>query len=273
MKVRFNRTPLVHAGVIEQPPQELVKNTPSLWQADLDTAARYGGDLTRAALGAMRLRGDKKHIVVDTKVHMLMPGQCPAIPGWHTDGAPRAVKDRFMLAAGSAEPTEVEQWTGDYSPTGQGPPDLAIQERWDAGGGAPRFHLLVTGEGCLTEFLTEEVLIDVPDEPSSDLYKAATRAVEAAHFDVRLPRHQGLSEGLWGPYTRSYGSVREFAPSCTAVEWDWWNLHQGTIATKREWRYLIRVTESDHHEPLPASRLPEIIRTQQMVYTPAEFGW
>lgn len=255
MRVRFNRTPLAHAGVIEQPPQELVKNTPSLWQADLDTAARYGGDLTRAALGAMRLRGDKKHVVVDTKVHMLMPGQCPAIPGWHTDGAPRRIGS-IDRSGGAPVRRSIE-----YSPLGAGPPDLRVQQAWDDEGLAPRFHLLVTGRGCLTQFMSAPAVIEVPDDPTGDLYRRITRAIENVGVEVETTLER-VDAGLF-----------EFAPSCTAVEWDWWNLHQGIVATEREWRYLIRVTESDHHEPLPPSRLPEIIRTQQMVYTPAEFGW
>lgn len=229
MNVRFNRRPLVVRPAIEQPPQDVVKNTPSLWQADLDTAIRYGGELTRAALGAMEIRGDKRFVLVDTKVHMLMPGQCPSIPGWHTDGAPRAISPGRELPG---EPwwDLGENTSTAYSPLGDGPPNLRIQEAMDDAGRAPRFHLLVTGEGCLTEFFVEPWDLDLDD---------------------------------WF----------RFAPSCAPVEWDWWNLHQGVLATKREWRFLIRVTESDYHEPLPPSRLAEIIRTQQMIYTPLEFGW
>lgn len=226
----FNRRPYRLGRMIEQPSQELVKATPSLWQADLDTAVLFGGELTRHALGAMDIRGDKEHVVVDTKVHMLMPGQCPAIPGWHTDGAPRKLGD------GSG-----------YSPLGAGPPDLYEQERQDAAGDAPRFHLLVTGTGCLTEFLDEPVMLDASAD--YDLYKHMTWQINE------------------GDYKRS------FAPSCAVVEWDWWNVHQGVIATEREFRFLIRVTESDHHAPQPRKNLDQIIRAQQMVYSPQEFGW
>jgi hypothetical protein len=237
--VAFNRSPLVSGAAIEQPPPEVVKNTLGLWQADLDTAVRYGGELTRVALGAMDIRGDKRHVVVDTKVHMLMPGQCPAIPGWHTDGAPRAVGTM----------------RGRYSPQGSGPPDLAVQEEWDRDGKAPRFHLLVTGKGCLTEFLLDPVTLEVPSEATPGLYASLTRQVEALRAHPDGPAMFGAS------------------PSCRAVEWDWWTIHQGVVAAEREWRYLIRVTESDYHEPLPPSRLDEILRTQSTVYTPMEFGW
>jgi hypothetical protein len=59
--------------------------------------------------------------------------------------------------------------------------------------------------------------------------------------------------------------------SCTVVEFNWWDIHTGVIAAKKEWRYLIRVCESDYYEP--RSDLREIIRMQSQVYSPADFGW
>jgi hypothetical protein len=60
-------------------------------------------------------------------------------------------------------------------------------------------------------------------------------------------------------------------PSCTAVKWDWWDLHTAQPAKAHEWRFLIRVTETDLHEP--KTDLRDIIRTQQQVYLPSNFGW
>lgn len=221
---------------IEQPSQELVKNTLSLWQADLDTAIKYGGDLTREAIAAMDIKGDKKYVLVDTKVHMLMPGQCPAIPGWHTDGVPRFVES-------------IEE---KYSPLGTGPPNLQIQKEWEEKGDTPRFHLLVTGEGCLTQFPHEQVtLSNLPNAPTNNFYKVVTK--DMRNYSFRFPHKE--------------------SPSCTAIEWDWWHLHSAKLATKREFRFLIRVTESNYHAPQPVNKLNDIIRTQQMVYTPMEFGW
>lgn len=244
MEVHFEGKPTVGIhGTIEQPSQELIKNTPSLWQADLDTAIRYGGELTRAALGAMDFIDDKKYIVVDTKVHMLMPGQCPAIPGWHTDGAPR----RMPATSGA----------GYFTPLGEGPPNLQVQKNWEKINDTPRFHLLVTGEGCLTDFLDHEIVMYLPESPTSDLYSIITQRVKSGIVLTKT----GDMPFIWE------------SPSCTAISWGWWHLHAAKIATKREFRFLIRVTESNYHEPLPPSRLPDIIRTQQMVYSPMEFGW
>src|SRR5688500_599387 len=85
----FNRTPIVTGQIIPIYRQEAIENTLNLRQVSLEDAARYGGPITRAALGAMNFKGDRKNIIVDTKVHLLMDGMIPAIPGWHTDGVPR----------------------------------------------------------------------------------------------------------------------------------------------------------------------------------------
>ena len=83
--------------------------------ADVDFALEHGGPLTKSILyteifkaGSVlrneqkryvhqmisatgRMAGDKNypHLSIDTRVHMLMPGMYPAIPGWHCDHVPR----------------------------------------------------------------------------------------------------------------------------------------------------------------------------------------
>jgi hypothetical protein len=234
VRLAFNRTPLAVSRTIEQPSMAEVKSTPSLWQASLADALRYGGDLARAAIGAMNLRHDRAHVVVDTKVHMLMPGFSPAIPGWHTDGAPRGES---------------------LNPLGTGAPNLFAQEFTAEPNFAAqevrrphRFHTITTGFGCLTEFVAEPVAIDVPDAPTKKLYSVISREVERIK-----------------PATRKL-------VSCQATEFDWWDLHRASIATAHEWRFFIRVTETDWWAP--QSDLRAIMRTQQQVYIadPA-FGW
>lgn len=226
--MRFNRRPVIQTGAIEQPTDELVKNTSGLWNASAEDALRYGGDLTRAALGAMDLRNDRRYVVVDVKVHMLKPGMWPAIPGWHTDGVPRG---------------------GSMSPA-NGLPNIWKQEGVAT---PPRYHLLVTGTGCLTQFIRESsLMVRVPTAPTADLYASVTREVNAM-----------IGEGRATPYA---------VPSCTVAEWDWWDLHRGVAATASEWRYLIRVTETDYLPP--QTDLRAVLRTQSQVYVPSEaFGW
>jgi len=223
----FNRS-IPHMGEpIEQPSEELIKNTLGLHNASLDDALKYGGDLTRAALGAMDLQMTKKHIIVDTKIHMLLPGMCPAIPGWHTDGVPR----------------------GDsLDPTAKQAPNIQAQEEMDS----PIFHLLVTGTSCLTQFIHQSNIdLEVPSEPDSKLYSMVTKQVNSLVDKGELTTYE--------------------APSCTPVMWDWWELHTGVPAKHHEWRFLIRVTETNIQEP--KKDLRDIIRTQQQGYMPMTFGW
>ncbi|GAB6989579.1 hypothetical protein [Paenibacillus pini] len=224
MRVLFNRNPLKFGNVIEQPTLELVKNTPQLWNASLEDALKYGGELTKSAIGAMNLKFDCKHIIVDTKIHMLMKGFYPAIPSWHTDGVPRGEE---------------------LKPDSKGDPNITAQENMSPS----RFHLLVTGEGCLTDFVTQPTILDVPNEPTTELYRNVHDQIENQIDDLSIIT----------------------IPSCTVVEWDWWNIHRGVKAQKHEWRYLIRATETDHMKP--QIDLRQILRTQIQVYVPESFGW
>jgi hypothetical protein len=223
----FNRN-IPHMGKpIEQPSEELIKNTLGLHNASLDDALKYGGDLTRAALGAMDLQMTKKHIIVDTKIHMLLPGMCPAIPGWHTDGVPR----------GAELKPEIKQ-----------PPNIQAQEEMDT----PIFHLLVTGTSCLTQFIHQmNIDLEVPETPDSKLYRMMNQQVTGLVESGELTTYE--------------------APSCTPIMWDWWELHTGVPAKHHEWRFLIRVTETNIQEP--KKDLRDIIRTQQQGYMPMHFGW
>lgn len=227
MKMNFNRNEVKIGRSIEQPTVAEIQNTFGLWNASLDDALKYGGDLTKAAIGAMDLKFDRKYIVVDTKIHMLMPNFSPAIGGWHNDGVPR----------GAA-----------LNPQAKLPPNIQSQEEMSD----TRFHLLVTGTGCLTRFIKgNDIELEVPDVPDSKLYRMI---------------HEQCTEGV------ANGTLEDYeVPSCTAVEFDWWDLHTGTVAKQHEWRYLIRVTETDHQPP--QTDLRKIIRTQQNVYLPATLGW
>lgn len=223
-KVLFNRNPLTYAGKIEQPSLDTLKGTLGLWNASMEDAIKYGGELTRAALSAMNIRNDRKHVIVDTKIHMLKPGMCPAIPGWHVDGTPRGEAPNYTWHTGM--------------------PDLYAQEEMRA----PRFHLLVTGEGCLTDFINEPIALDMPNK-TGKMFKMMSEQLDEKKDSLNIIT----------------------APSCQVVEFDWWDIHAGVSATKSEWRYLIRVTESDF--AAPQTDLRDVIRMQQQVYAPLQFGW
>ena len=225
--VLFNRNHLIKGKSIERPSDLETKNTFSLWNASYDDAIRYGGEITRAALRAMNLHHDRKNIIIDTKVHMLMPGWSPAILGWHTDGAPR---DK----------------TG--NPNGSGVPNTFAQENDDR---FNRYHILASGSGCLTQFINKPIEVPIPAEPSYEVYSIMSRHVQEV--------------------VKVAPSIVSSIESCTNYEFDWWNIHTGVLSTKKEWRYLIRVCESDYYEP--RQDLREVIRMQSQVYCPADFGW
>lgn len=66
-----------------------IKNEPMFFNSDLDFAYHEGGPITRAFIRALPKGWEKA--VIDTRVHMLMPGWYPAIPGWHHDDVPRPI--------------------------------------------------------------------------------------------------------------------------------------------------------------------------------------
>jgi hypothetical protein len=68
-----------------------VKNEPMLFNCDAVCAYELGGAITRSFLDAVGERG--AHGVFDSRVHMLMPGWYPCIPGWHHDDVPRSRSD------------------------------------------------------------------------------------------------------------------------------------------------------------------------------------
>lgn len=68
-------------------PQEEIKNEQMFFNSSADFAYRFGGEITRRFLDA--LPPEWRSGVFDSRVHMLMPGWYPGIPGWHHDDVPR----------------------------------------------------------------------------------------------------------------------------------------------------------------------------------------
>lgn len=83
--------------------QKTVKDEPMFFSATPKFAWQNGGPITRAFLAAhfgitlsdyaeWKLRST--NFCFDSRVHMLMPGWFPCIPGWHHDDVPRTRKDK-----------------------------------------------------------------------------------------------------------------------------------------------------------------------------------
>lgn len=80
---------------------DIIKNEPMLWQADSYFAACEGGPLTKKCMSVLyenkknikelitSVVANKKQIIVDTRVSMLMKGFYPSIPDWHCDHVER----------------------------------------------------------------------------------------------------------------------------------------------------------------------------------------
>jgi hypothetical protein len=70
-----------------------VKNEPMLFNCDLEHAHTFDGPITKAFLNEVIGHWGSGDFVVDTRVHMLMPGWYPCIPGYHHDDVPRTRSD------------------------------------------------------------------------------------------------------------------------------------------------------------------------------------
>lgn len=89
MNLRFDSQIQVGAALPEYTTEQ-IKNEPMLFSCDFNTAHKLGGPLTRDFLFSLPSNFvQAKDLIVDSRVHMLMPGWWPAIPGFHHDDVPR----------------------------------------------------------------------------------------------------------------------------------------------------------------------------------------
>ncbi len=68
---------------------EQIKTEPMFFNASLDFAYSHGGSITKSFIDHLPKEFISYPCVFDSRVHMLMPGWYPAIPGWHHDDVPR----------------------------------------------------------------------------------------------------------------------------------------------------------------------------------------
>jgi hypothetical protein len=81
------------AGRMAKYDEATVKNEPMLFNCDMASAMRLGGPITRQFCRQLPIDWHEEPLVIDTRVHMLMPGWYPCIPGWHHDDVPRTRSD------------------------------------------------------------------------------------------------------------------------------------------------------------------------------------
>lgn len=66
-----------------------IKNEKMFFSSSVDYAFDLGGPITRAFIKSLPVSFLADDAVFDSRVHMLMPGWYPCIPGWHHDDVPR----------------------------------------------------------------------------------------------------------------------------------------------------------------------------------------
>jgi len=73
----------------------IVKNEPMLFSCNLYHARKFGGGITNVFIKELLKRFDTipNDLIFDSRVHMLMKGWYPCIPGFHHDDVPRSRKD------------------------------------------------------------------------------------------------------------------------------------------------------------------------------------
>lgn len=76
---------------------EVIKNEPMFFNCSLMYALKFGGPITKAFFKALIPSIPRSvklvDVVFDSRVHMLMPGWYPCIPGYHHDDVPRSRVD------------------------------------------------------------------------------------------------------------------------------------------------------------------------------------
>ena len=75
-------------------PNEVIKNEPMFFNCTWQFAYDNGGEPTRKFLLALPKELQNEKTIIDSRVHMLMPGWFPCIPGYHHDDVPREREDK-----------------------------------------------------------------------------------------------------------------------------------------------------------------------------------
>lgn len=87
-KYKFKNN-LFHHDVLQQRTENEIENEPILFQCSYKFAMEYGGPITKEFLSKI----PDGNCLVDVRVHMLMRGWTPCIPGYHLDFVPRVLEN------------------------------------------------------------------------------------------------------------------------------------------------------------------------------------
>ncbi len=140
--------------------QEQVKNEPMLFNCDVKFAYKNGGPITKEFIKNIPQDWQRDDLVIDSRVHMLMPGWYPCIGGWHQDDVPRT------------------------TPTGQ-PNHLDTQNV------AEHLMGLVNGDICPTEFINDVVNVSNPDI-NTTIFEVWDKEISAKDFYIIKKARSGV---------------------------------------------------------------------------------
>lgn len=88
---KFNSQASILGSFAQAISNEQIKEEVMFFNCDFAFAYDNGGPITKSFLDALPEEWKNQPLVFDSRVHMLMPGWFPAIPGWHHDDVPRAI--------------------------------------------------------------------------------------------------------------------------------------------------------------------------------------
>jgi hypothetical protein len=175
-------------------PQDIIKNEPMLFNCDYDYAFQYGGSITRDFLALLPSDWFESDVVIDSKVHMLMPNWYPCIPGYHHDDVPRS--------------------------TSTGQPNYKNPEYH-----ADHLMGLVNGDICPTQFIIGNVEVSEPDV-NGQIYNRWNSEIEAQPDLVRYSAESGK-------YLQFDSNAFHTGIKARAGGWRWFiRLSRNTVRTK-----------------------------------------
>lgn len=129
----FNSNPSFTSVCLEKFSNDQIKNEEMFFNSDLNFAYEKGGPITRDFINKLPSWIKNVNPVLDSRVHMLMKGWFPAIPGFHHDDIPRT--------------------------TASGQPNYENPEY-----SAKHLMALQNAEICPTEFVVGSLELEIPKE-------------------------------------------------------------------------------------------------------------
>lgn len=88
-KQKFNSQALEVGNFAENVSNNEIKNEPMFFNCDLQFAYQNGGPITKSFIDNLPKIWHESKVVFDSRIHMLMPGWYPSIPGYHHDDVAR----------------------------------------------------------------------------------------------------------------------------------------------------------------------------------------